>query len=508
MRFSALAAVLFASTAIADTTLKNAGTTLGPILSLDARTDGGISARRTTGGVGYLYCSSASATETGCVNNTTQSFSGNKTFTGVVKAPVFDGGAATIGQLDIRGATLTNVGNASTFTIKSNTADGATSDTAPAMLFQLGESITAENLAFAFRDSASNNLLRITAGGTLNFVAHATDPGLLGGLNGASFTSALGAGGTADGFGQGGVGGAYSFTAGAGGTSDGVSVAGAGGAASLVSGAGGTALGTQVGGAGGAMSLAAGHGGRGGIGGAVAIWSGDGGNGTADYAAAAGGAVSVTAGTGGAQATAAAGATGGSLTLLSGPGGSGTTGGTGGAILLRSGGGGGNGLGAASSAGGVVLDTGAATQSSLGAWGSASLTIGATNARTLTIGNTSSTATHDGAAVYSATVSYTPSAVVGTDTGDGSAQAITLSPGGTAVTIDCQDAHGCNVTMSEGSIRDGQHVCITNISANTCVYADSAGVSEMVGTFNQGQWDTVCLMYITDRWVELSRSNN
>jgi hypothetical protein len=84
----------------------------------------------------------------------------------------------------------------------------------------------------------------------------------------------------------------------------------------------------------------------------------------------------------------------------------------------------------------------------------------------------------------------------------------TFSESDASVSITCNDPDGCNVTLTETSILDGQRVCYVNVSANTVNFADTAGVSEIAGAFAAGQWDSICLQYRTDRWVELSRSNN
>lgn len=74
--------------------------------------------------------------------------------------------------------------------------------------------------------------------------------------------------------------------------------------------------------------------------------------------------------------------------------------------------------------------------------------------------------------------------------------------------IDCQDADGCNVTLGETSVLSGQEMTLTNISTNTVNFADTAGVSELAGAFAAGQWDTLTVKYVVDRWVEVTRSNN
>ena len=62
--------------------------------------------------------------------------------------------------------------------------------------------------------------------------------------------------------------------------------------------------------------------------------------------------------------------------------------------------------------------------------------------------------------------------------------------------------------MGETGIVSGSVVDIVNISSNTVDFVDSAGVSELAGAFAAGQYDSLRLLYASDRWVEVSRSNN
>lgn len=94
------------------------------------------------------------------------------------------------------------------------------------------------------------------------------------------------------------------------------------------------------------------------------------------------------------------------------------------------------------------------------------------------------------------------------DSGNGSAATATLTPTTTLVKVTCSDADGCTETMGESGVLDGQIARIVNVSANTVTFADTSGVSELAGSAALGQWDSITLQYITDRWVELSRSNN
>lgn len=85
--------------------------------------------------------------------------------------------------------------------------------------------------------------------------------------------------------------------------------------------------------------------------------------------------------------------------------------------------------------------------------------------------------------------------------------AYTLTPTSGYVRLD--PASNATVTMGETGVLDGSEVCITNIHAtSTADFADTAGVSELAGAFTMGQYDSLCLLYVSDRWVETSRSNN
>lgn len=95
------------------------------------------------------------------------------------------------------------------------------------------------------------------------------------------------------------------------------------------------------------------------------------------------------------------------------------------------------------------------------------------------------------------------------DNGNGSTRATsTLTPTSSFVTVTCNDANGCDVAVSESGVVSGQTLRITCLSSNVCGFADSAGVTELAGAFDQGQYDFLTLMYVVDRWIEEGRSNN
>ena len=96
------------------------------------------------------------------------------------------------------------------------------------------------------------------------------------------------------------------------------------------------------------------------------------------------------------------------------------------------------------------------------------------------------------------------------DNGGGTAAAYTWQPSyGRALThFTCNDANGCDITLSETNIGSGVHHRAINVSANNITFTDTAGVTEMAGNFTAGQWDTIEFVYVTDRFVEIGRSNN
>ena len=105
-------------------------------------------------------------------------------------------------------------------------------------------------------------------------------------------------------------------------------------------------------------------------------------------------------------------------------------------------------------------------------------------------------------------IGSSPDGVVIADSGDANPASYTLTPSTSFVKLTCNDADGCNITMGETGMAGGATVTIVNVSANTCNFSDSAGVSELAGDFAMDQWDSLSLIYAGDRWVEVSRSDN
>ena len=50
-------------------------------------------------------------------------------------------------------------------------------------------------------------------------------------------------------------------------------------------------------------------------------------------------------------------------------------------------------------------------------------------------------------------------------------------------------------------------IYMVNVSANTVTLNDTAGQTETTNPA-LGQWDTVTLIYASDRWVQYATSNN
>lgn len=89
-----------------------------------------------------------------------------------------------------------------------------------------------------------------------------------------------------------------------------------------------------------------------------------------------------------------------------------------------------------------------------------------------------------------------------------SAAAFTLTPTADFIEITCNDPDGCTATVSESGASMGDVVRIVNITANVVNFADSGGVTELAGALAMGQWDSLSMLYLADRYVELARANN
>lgn len=105
---------------------------------------------------------------------------------------------------------------------------------------------------------------------------------------------------------------------------------------------------------------------------------------------------------------------------------------------------------------------------------------------------------------------YTPQTATCTDSGDGSASTLTLTPTANVVEITNADSDGCTVTMGESAMVSGTVVRIVVVSnaGGSVAFADTSGVSETTGAISLAIYDTLSLLYTTTRWVELGTSNN
>jgi hypothetical protein len=94
------------------------------------------------------------------------------------------------------------------------------------------------------------------------------------------------------------------------------------------------------------------------------------------------------------------------------------------------------------------------------------------------------------------------------DDAGGTHASATLTPTDNFILCDCDDAHGCTITMGETGMASGMRVTIVGETATHCDFADTDGVSNLTGAFQMDDDDTLELMYSVDEWVEVSRSDN
>lgn len=122
---------------------------------------------------------------------------------------------------------------------------------------------------------------------------------------------------------------------------------------------------------------------------------------------------------------------------------------------------------------------------------------------------TAGTLTNNYAGGFNGRVRHFADAQTIADNGNGGTTAtLTLNPASGIVEITCNDANGCDVTMGETGVLDGTPVRIYNISANTVNFADTSGVSELTGAVALGQYDSLTITYVQDRWIMDATSNN
>lgn len=121
---------------------------------------------------------------------------------------------------------------------------------------------------------------------------------------------------------------------------------------------------------------------------------------------------------------------------------------------------------------------------------------------------TAGTLTNNYAAGFDGKTRIVPYPLTIADSGDGNAATSTPAISSSIIQLTCSDTDGCTITLSETGVLDGTRLSITNVSANVCNFADTAGVTEIAGAFAMGQYDTLVLEYVVNTWVEISRSNN
>ncbi|MBI2647206.1 right-handed parallel beta-helix repeat-containing protein, partial [Candidatus Woesearchaeota archaeon] len=84
-----------------------------------------------------------------------------------------------------------------------------------------------------------------------------------------------------------------------------------------------------------------------------------------------------------------------------------------------------------------------------------------------------------------------------------------IVPQSSLIYVKCDDADGCDITISEQGISIGQLLEIINTGINKITLIDSTGVVELPKQkIGLGQYDSLTLRYISDRWVLISSSDN
>ncbi len=103
----------------------------------------------------------------------------------------------------------------------------------------------------------------------------------------------------------------------------------------------------------------------------------------------------------------------------------------------------------------------------------------------------------------------TPTTVTIADDGAGTSPttSIVVTASG-AQFIACNDANNCTASISESGATSGTTLQLVVTTTGTVTVSDSAGVSELEGAAALGQYDSLTLLYVSDRWVEVARSNN
>lgn len=113
-------------------------------------------------------------------------------------------------------------------------------------------------------------------------------------------------------------------------------------------------------------------------------------------------------------------------------------------------------------------------------------------------------------ATVSTLQAHTPQTVTCTDSGDGSAGAVTITPTANLIELTNADADGCAVTMGESAMVSGTFISVVVVSTagGSVTFSDTSGVSETAEAFPAGPFDSISFVYTTTRWVETGRSSN
>lgn len=111
--------------------------------------------------------------------------------------------------------------------------------------------------------------------------------------------------------------------------------------------------------------------------------------------------------------------------------------------------------------------------------------------------------------VLASTAAFGPSEIACTDTGNPDAAVYSITtPTKSQYQVTATDSDGCRIQLGETSIEDGQIIEVINVGSANVTMSDESGVAETGGTITLGQYDTLALRYIGDRWVEVSTTNN
>lgn len=160
--------------------------------------------------------------------------------------------------------------------------------------------------------------------------------------------------------------------------------------------------------------------------------------------------------------------------------------------------------------GSVNLPAGSATVPSLSTSGNGTtgLFFPTANHVAITTGGVERTRIH-AAGLVGAWIAQRHTIAIASDGINNQANAETLDLRGVSYAeVTCNDVHGCQITLSENEMVAGQVIVIVNISTNSLHFATSTGVQQFSASFAAGQYDTLTVLYASDRWVELARSNN